>query len=1087
MRGKQRQAYGTARAGMYILRKDSTMEMPRYNFPVSLIPGGCPQFLDFEVDLADLDSRTVRFSRSFREEKRAGSQGDSRQDYALLCVQENDSGQWLDLITGAAAKPSDYEVDSRKCLDSFYDQWIPVPVLRMRELRHPDGEPMYEAGPGNWARCRIVRPEDGDSRLRLVLAFDTTVEDPPADGEHYFALSPNDVAANAVYSLAWHVRDNTWYLNAPWVDRWLHAVHAGWQAKQRRGRAESPYVMEYLANYLTFLDLLHRLIPEVKVRVINPGRDTPVDVDLILDIGNARTTGILVETPPQRATNLNNSYLLQIRDLSKPEHIYVEPFATRIEFSEANFGDDAHSKLSGRRTPAFPWASAVRMGPEAARLATFAKCAEGTTGMSSPKRYLWDERAWKPTWRYNTGGDYEPMVTRGSFAKQVNDLGTPISCFDDPSIRKNPLYTSQDREIAFESQFTRSSTMMFLLGEIIMQALVTINSPASRARRELSDLPRRLRRIIFTVPSGMPIAEQNIYRRWVKFAVRTVWEAMGWGEWYVLPEARQHPRQSDYRQSPETMCNWDEATCTQLVYLYNEVIHKFQGDAHHFFRTGGKVRPKYGQHPSLRVASIDVGGGTTDLSIATFSLDNDESSAARVRPHLNLRDGFNIAGDDILKSVINEVFLNALEHACKEQGVASPRHLLAECFGRDVLDNSQENKNLRSQFTRQLAAPVGLALLSAYEKADPLRDPSQTFILRDFFDFPKPAEESKAAAPEAAQGNGSSATSASNGSTASSGPSEAPEAGATAGQTVLPFAKAPAPGAEILEYVESAVRKFAPGSRFSLLDMSVVMSPAAMDAIIYDTVKDILKALCEAVHQYDCDMVLLTGRPSRLRAVINAVTDSLPVPAGRILPMCEYRVGRWYPFVDHLGMITDPKTTVSMGAILCALAEGHLEGFSFATRALSLASTARYIGEMDTTGRLAAPKVWFEPDVHSAKTQELEREIQFTGPLSVGFRQFQAERWPTTRFYLLDFSTEEYRRLAADGRLPYTVTVEFVAPGTEDWDGREEKSEGTLSVVSVVDSDGNEPRGGRRVVEFRLQTLPLDEGYWLDTGVLVSA
>ncbi len=669
------------------------MEMPKYTFPVSIIPGGCPQFLDFAVNLDEADQKFIRFSRSFREEKRPGAQSGERQDYALLCVEEDENGRWIDQISGAPSKPSDYEIDSRKCLEVFYDQWVPVPFFRMREMKHADGAPMFEQGPANWARCRLVRPAYGSRLLRIVLAFDTTVEDPPEHAPPYAALSPADTAVNAAYAQAWHVRDNTWFLNSPWVDRWIFSLHTTYQAKLRRRDADSSYVMEYLAEYLTFLDMLRRLLPDVTVRVINPDREMPVDVDLILDIGNSRTTGILVETPPQRVTNLNNSYLLQIRDLSKPEYVYTDPFATRVEFSEAYFGDDAHSRLSGRRTPAFPWASAVRMGPEAARLAAFAKGAEGTTGMSSPKRYLWDERAWKPTWRYNTGGNYEPMVTRGSFAKQVNDMGTPLSCFDDPSIRNNPLYKKQDREIAFESQFTRSSLMMFLMGEIIMQALVTINSPAQRGRRELSDLPRRLRRIIFTVPSGMPIAEQRIYRRWVNFAVRTVWEALGWQEWYVSPTSRQMPGRNDYRLSPETRCNWDEASCTQLVYLYNEIIHKFHGDAHHFFRTMGKVRPEYGDAPSLRIAGIDVGGGTTDLSIATYSPENDEGSTARVRPHLNMRDGFNIAGDDILRTVINETLVRALENAARPLGAANPRAVPAECFGRDVLDNSQENKN----------------------------------------------------------------------------------------------------------------------------------------------------------------------------------------------------------------------------------------------------------------------------------------------------------------------------------------------------------------------------------------------------------
>ena len=1029
------------------------MEMPRYTFPVTLIPGGCPQFLDFAVDFAALDQRVIRFSRSFREERRPGTQGEGRENFLLHCIQEDENGRWIDEITGAPSPASTYEVDSRKCLDTFFDQWVPLPILRVRDMKRPDGEPMFEMGPSNWARCRLVRPKDGSQNVRVILVFDTTVEEPPQGEERYFALSPNDVAANAVFSLAWHVRDNTWFLNSPWVDRWLFSLRESWLAESRRRPGDSPFVMEYLANYLTFLDMLRRVLPDTRVRVINPDRDTPVDVDLILDIGNSRTTGILVETPPQRVTNLNNSYLLQIRDLSEPENIYTEPFATRVEFAEAFFGDDAYSKLSGRRSPAFPWPSAVRMGPEAARLSTRAKCAEGTTGMSSPKRYLWDERIWKPTWRFNTGGSYEPMVTRGSFAKQVNHMGTPLSSFDDPSIARNPLYREQEREIAFESQFTRSSLMMFLMGEVIIQTLVTINSPAQRGRRELSDLPRRLRRIVFTVPSGMPIAEQRIYRRWVNFAVRTVWQALGWEEWYTPPRSRQQPDRRDYRQSPETRCSWDEASCTQLVYLYNEIVHKFHGDAHHFFRLAGKERPAYSPYPSLRVASIDIGGGTTDLSIATFSLDNDESSTARVRPHLEVRDGFNVAGDDILRSVINDCLLTAIAKAASDQGIESTRHLLGECFGRDVIDNSQENRNLRAQFARQLAAPVGLALLSAYEKSDPLHGSAMTFTLREFFDIPLDPWSDAEEEPNRS----------------------------------LPFDKAPPPSKAVVDYVEKAVHKAAPSSAFSLMDVPVTLSPAVIENSIQNTMTRILSDLCEVIHIYNCDALLLSGRPSKLRGVINTVLSRLPVPVDRIVPMCEYRVGRWYPFVDHLGMITDPKTTVSMGAILCALAEGHLEGFSFAASALALSSTARYIGEIDTNAQLTNPKVWFEVDVTSGKEQDLEKEIQFTGPLSVGFRQFPIERWPTTRFYLLDFATEEDRRLASGGKLPYTVTLRFLQRGVDEYTAQGEQDEGELSILSIVDSQGNEPRGGRKAIEVRLQTLPLDEGYWLDTGVLISA
>ena len=170
-----------------------------------------------------------------------------------------------------------------------------------------------------------------------------------------------------------------------------------WKQGQHKGRGawhdNYPYVLEHLAYYLTWLEVVRMALNDLAAQVINPDRDTPVDVDLVLDIGNSRTTGILVETLPQRITNLNDSYLLELRDLSQPEHIYADPFETRVEFVDAAFGNDAFSRRSGRLSPAFAWPSSVRIGPEAARVATQAVCAEGTTGMELAPRLELEDRA----------------------------------------------------------------------------------------------------------------------------------------------------------------------------------------------------------------------------------------------------------------------------------------------------------------------------------------------------------------------------------------------------------------------------------------------------------------------------------------------------------------------------------------------------------------------------------------------------------------------------------------------------------------------------------------------------------------------
>ncbi|MEG2004490.1 MAG: virulence factor SrfB, partial [Bilophila sp.] len=659
--------------------------------------------------------------------------------------------------------------------------------------------------------------------------------------------------------------------------------------------------------------------------------------------------------------------------------------------------------------------------------------------------------------------------THGLLAKRINSHGTPLACFDDPLFKQNPVLRKQEREIAFESHYTRSSLMLFMLVEILLQAHTTINSPGQRARRELPNVPRRLRRIIFTVPSGMPIAEQRIYRRWVLWAVRALWDALGWQDFYMDARIAAKRARPDYRLSPAVRCDWDEATCTQLVYLYNELSRKFQGDAHHLFGLVGTPRKDYGTKPAVRMAAIDIGGGTTDLSITTFVLENEESDTARISPNPEFRDGFNIAGDDILREIVNRHVLPAIGEAAVRHGVRDARAFLAQLFGRDVMDNSQENRNRRAQFARQVAVPVALALLSVYEQADLLSGSGAfTCTFRDMFrkafddaSDPAPTPRPDASKPDAP----------------ASSADEAPE------EPRFAFKRSARPGNAVLQYVEQEVARYAPNAAFSLLDVEIRIDPRLIDHTVREALGRPLADLCEVIQRYDCDILLLTGRPSRWSGIIASIFAKLPVPPDRILPMCRFRVGNWYPFADALGNITDPKTTVVVGAILCALAEGHLEGFSFDTSRLKLKSTARFIGEMDINGQIKRPKVWFNVDVDSAKEQELPHDVVFAGPIAVGFRQLDAERWTTTRFHIVDFATEEARRNAA-GKLPYRLKMRLVVAELDPEVSREH-DEGELFIDDIEAADGSSVP--TRDVEVRLQTLPLDEGYWLDTGIVYQA
>ena len=122
-----------------------------------------------------------------------------------------------------------------------------------------------------------------------------------------------------------------------------------------------------------------------------------------------------------------------------------------------------------------------------------------------------------------------------------------------------------------------------------------------------------------------------------------------------------------------------------------------------------------------------------------------------------------------------------------------------------------------------------------------------------------------------------------------------------------------------------------------------------------------LENLCEAINHFDCDVVLLSGRPSQLPAINQLVADALAVPPNRLIAMHRYRPGPWYPFLERNGMrIADPKTTTVVGGTVCALADRRIRNFMVYTNKLQMRSTAKYIGVLEGNGKLAEDGVLFD-------------------------------------------------------------------------------------------------------------------------------
>ena len=102
--------------------------------------------------------------------------------------------------------------------------------------------------------------------------------------------------------------------------------------------------------------------------------------------------------------------------------------------------------------------------------------------------------------------------------------------------------------------------------------------------------------------------------------------------------------------------------------------------------------------------------------------------------------------------------------------------------------------------------------------------------------------------------------------------------------------------------------------------------------------------------------------------------------------------------------IDDPKTSAVVGGMLCALAEGQIEGFLLRSSRFTLRSTARFIGEMEISGQIMNERLLYaDIDLENRPAGEETAVMRFYAPTFVGFRQLALERWTATPLYYLEF------------------------------------------------------------------------------------
>src|SRR5690554_6804317 len=244
---------------------------------------------------------------------------------------------------------------------------------------------------------RIVKLDEPDSdgnNYRITIAFDTTLM-PDNEYANYLAPSATDMNSGLLFKLSMGVEQTNWFFTQDWVNDWLEAIFKeGSTHLDAQELEEALGLYEPQAHMLNLLSLIapttvHKspTQPRLQVPIVRlisstiTGSKAVVPVDLVLDVGNSRTCGILIENLGAGHSRLNSNYVLQLRDLSAPERVYNDAFESRIEFAQAVFGKENYAVKSGRND-AFLWPTIARVGAEAGRLASRRRGTEGSTGLS---------------------------------------------------------------------------------------------------------------------------------------------------------------------------------------------------------------------------------------------------------------------------------------------------------------------------------------------------------------------------------------------------------------------------------------------------------------------------------------------------------------------------------------------------------------------------------------------------------------------------------------------------------------------------------------------------------------------------------
>ena len=877
--------------------------------------------------------------------------------------------------------------------------------------------------PTDWVRVFIdcEQGEEGFVSAKIILAVDTLLAQNESD-----KTSPQlslNIDEN-IFKLETSLLNISNILSDPYyASAWINKyIEELYYGKNEDLRLEQPY-KQYIGSYLMLLRWLGSLMQMPDIQLFSD-RMKKKEVDLVIDIGNSATCALLFENKDDNTFNFESVKKLIIQDYTYPDRQYAEPFPMNVVFSESKFGEIQDTSDNKK----FTVPSLVRIGWEAEHLigssvTDLSLGYELKTYNSSPKRYLWDDSPSEREWEF-IPKDFHNIkkVYLNGITNQIRNDGELVSGYE--MFMSKPL-------------FSRKSLMKFVFLEILVHAYAQINSYEFREEHGQMMIPRTLKRITISCPTAMIQAEQVALRQAAEEACELLksYAAYYFDDehykdfWFEKPAII--PATADIKKNLSQLeerkdWSYDEATCCQLVFLYSLVLKKLKGDNYvidnYLFK--GKN--------TIKVASVDIGAGTTDILVNQYQLKENGKDSDLLTPMPLFWDSFRFAGDDLLRELIQKIIIEGEEKDALDQGCVG----VIENYGkRQGIGNMSERLNnffgedanlisYKGRMIRQaFVHQVAIPIALEYLKhANDIDEEVQTKTFEEIL-----------------------------------------------GKQFL--------NKDLLNYFEHHFG-------FSLLDIPWRISPNRVNVIVSSVFDTLIRQICVVFNQYQCDFVVLSGKPASLHSFEELFKKYLTISPSNLINLNTYWVGRWYPFADGNGFISDPKTVVSVGAIV-ALMAGKLfkiQDLRLETRELTqkLISTADYIIRTNSHEKEA---------ILTPKRNE-NQLIVSTIPFHFGYSKFLSKNYPYADLYSIRINEKEVeahvrRKYPArdEDYIKRQIEVEKNAirqnlPLKVQLIREYELSKEVIKIESVEDAQGNEKPNKYFVMHY--QTLEDEKGYWLD-------